>query len=221
MTADSTLSTMIAVTLILAGMTAAVGRHRGSPLRESGELETSELETSANAGTSHGLGPIGTLGTVGMLGTGAIMLVTLVRPDFSHFAAASLTIAVLLLVLAGVVAVRIGRHRPLGHAQRTTVAVTVVDIAFMSAAVLLMPVHYVAAQVTSAQLVSAAQLGAAHSGGDHLTLAGDMMPWLVLAAWAFCAAVLSVPAMLRRSPDGAFQLACSGCMITAMAAMAL
>ncbi|GAA3870282.1 hypothetical protein GCM10022381_11860 [Leifsonia kafniensis] len=209
MTAASTLTTIAAVTLVIAGMTAAVGRHGGSPLRNSGRL-----------------GPIGTLGTVGMLGTGAIMLGALVLPDFSHFVAASLTIAVLLLVLAGVVAVRIKTQRPLGYAQRTAVAVTVVDIAFMSAAVVLMPVHFAAAQLTTAQLTTAhlttaAQLGGTHSGGSPLTLSGGMMIWLVLVAWAFCAAVLSVPAIQRHSPDGAFQLACSGCMITAMAAMAL
>ena len=208
MAADSALPTIIAVTLVVGGMTAAVGRHRSSPLRVSG-----------------GLGTIGTVGTAGMVGTGAIMLGALLMPDFSPFAAASLTIAVLLLVLAGVVAVRIRRQRPLGYAQRTTVAVTVIDIAFMSAAVLLMPVHNAAVQLTRsahfAQLTSAAQLGGAHSGGSHLALAGGVMIWLVLVAWAFCAAVLSVPEIRRRSPDGAFQLACSGCMITAMAAMAV
>lgn len=204
MAADSTLTTIIAVTLVVGGMAAAVGRHRGSPLRNSG-----------------GLGPIGTLGRVGMLGTGAIMLGALVIPNFSNFAAASLTVAVLLLVLAGVLAVRIRRQRPLGYAQKTAVAVTVVDIAFMSAAVLLMPAHSAAAQLSAAQLTSAAQLGWAHSGSSHLNLAEGMMIWLVLAAWAFCTLVLSLPAILRRSPDGLFPLVCSGCMITAMATMAV
>lgn len=209
MAADSTLTTIIAVTLVVGGMAAAVGRHRGSSLRNSG-----------------GLGPIGMLGRVGMLGTGAIMLGALVLPDFSNFAAASLTVAVLLLVLAGVLAVRIRRQRPLGYAQKTAVAVTVVDIAFMSAAVLLMPVHSAAAQLTSAQLTaaqltSAAQLGRGHAGSTHLILAEGMMIWLVLVAWAFCTLVLSLPATLRRSPDGVFPLVCSGCMITAMAAMAV
>lgn len=214
MAADSALPMIIAVTLVVGGMAAAVGRHRSSPLRVSG-----------------GLGTIGTVGTTGMLGTGAIMLGALLLPDFSPFTAASLTIAVLLLVVTGVVAVRIRRRRPLAHAQRTTVAATVIDIAFMAAAVLLMPVHSAAAQLTSvqlgsvqlssAQLTSAAQLGGVHSGGSHLALAGGVMIWLVLVAWAFCTAVLSVPGIRRHSPDGAFQLACSGCMITAMAAMAV
>lgn len=47
------------------------------------------------------------------------------------------------------------------------------------------------------------------------------MIWLVLVVWAFCAVVLSLPPILRRSPEGAFPLVCSGCMITAMAAMAV
>lgn len=202
MAADSTLTTIIAVTLVVAGMAAAVGRHGGSPVRDSG-----------------GLGPVGTLGRVGMLGTGAIMLGTLVIPDFSHFAAASLTVAVLLLVLAGVLAVRIRRQRPLGYAQKTAVAVTVVDITFMAAAVLLMPAHSAAAQLTSVQPGSATQFGWAHSGSSHLVLADGMMIGLVLVVWAFCTVVLSLPAILRRSPDGLFPLVCSGCMIAAMATM--
>lgn len=202
MAADSILTTVIAVTLVVGGMVAALGRHRGSSLRDSG-----------------GLGPIGTLGRVGMLGTGAIMLGALVIPDFSHFAATTLTGAVLLMVLAGVLAVRIRRQRPLGHAQKTAVAVTVADIAFMSATVLLMPVHSAAAQL--AQPTSAAQPGRAHAGSSHLILADGMMIWLVLVVWAFCAVVLSLPAILRRSTDGVFPLVCSGCMITAMAVMAV
>ncbi|MBX0300454.1 hypothetical protein K2F54_10745 [Cryobacterium sp. 1639] len=145
----------------------------------------------------------------------------MVIPDFSHLAAASLTVAVLLLVLAGVLAVRIRRQRPLGHAQKTAVAVTVVDIAFMSAAVLLMPGHSAAAQPTWAQATSAAPLAWAHSGSSHLVLADGMMIWLVLVVWAFCTVVLSLPPILRRSPDAVFPLVCSGCMITAMAAMAV
>lgn len=204
MAAHSVLTTVIAVTLVVGGMVAAFGSHWGASLRGSG-----------------GLGRIGTLGRASMLGTGAIMLGALVVPDFSHFAAASLTVAVLLLVLAGVLAVRIRRQRPLGHAQKLVVAVTVVDIAFMAAAVLLMPGHSAAAQLTSAQPASAAQLGWAHSGSSHLVLADGMMFWLLLGVWAFCTVVLSLPPILRRSPDGVFSLVCSGCMITAMAAMAV
>lgn len=204
MAADSALTTVIAVTFVVGGMVAALGSHWGSSLRGSA-----------------GLGPIGTLGRAGMLGMGAIMLGALVIPDLSHIAAASLTGAVLLLMLVGVLAVRISRQRPLGHAQRTAVAVTVVDLAFMAAAVLLMPGHAAAAQLTSAQPASAAQLGWAHSGSSHLVLADGMMFWLLLGVWAFCTVVLSLPPILRRSPDGVFPLVCSGCMITAMAAMAV
>lgn len=179
--------TIVAVIFTVVGMAAAVERHNRSPLR-----------------------------TLGALGMGAIMLGVLVVPEFSHFAAASLTVVLMLLVLVGVVGIRMKMRQPLKYRQKTAVAVTVVDIGFMSSAVLLMPAHG-----TVQQLASTPQIGGIGGHGSHMAMAGGLMFWLVLLAWASCAAVLIVPAIRRRSPEGVFHTVCSGSMIAAMAAMAI
>lgn len=177
---------IVAVLFTVVGMSAALGRHIRSPLR-----------------------------TIGALGMGAIMLGVLVLPSFSHVAAAALTVVLLLVVLGGGTGIRLATRQPLAFGQRTAVAVTIVDIGFMAAAVLLMPAH-----AAVRRLAPTPPPGGIHGFGTHPALAGGLTTWLVLLVWASCAAVLIVPALLRRSPGGALHVLCSGSMIAAMAAMA-
>jgi hypothetical protein len=149
------------------------------------------------------------------LGMGAIMLSVLAVPDFPHVVAASLSVALMLVLAAGVLGARIRRSAPAGRGHRSAVAVALFDVGFMSVATILMPVHSgVFAAVEFGSSVDAV-------GAHALMGGGGAMMWLVLMTWAGCAAVLTVPAIRRRSPEAALHLVCSACMIAAMAAMAV
>lgn len=189
--------TIAAVLLFVVGMAAALGRPRRSP------LHTIHLTR-----------------TVGTVGVGAIMLGAMSVPGWSRLAVAALTAGLLLLVLAGTLALRLRRGQPLESGQRTVAALTVVDLGFMAAAVLLLPIHgsgHGAVDRAAQQLTSAAS--GIHAGSH--SLAGGVMIWLVLLAWASCAAVLIAPMIRWRPREGVVDVVCSGSMIAAMAAMAV
>lgn len=181
------LTTIAAATLTIVSMVAAVGRRDRFPLH-----------------------------TLSALGMGAIMFGVLFIPDFSHLVASSLTVVLMLLVLAGIVGIRTRIRQPLDYGLRTTMAIPVVDTGFMSAAVLLMPVHGIVQQ-----LASAPQAAGILGHGSPVAMSGGVMTWFVLLAWASCAAVLIVPAIRHSSRGGFSHIVCSGGMIAAMAAMAI
>jgi hypothetical protein len=171
------------VLFTIAGMATVVGRHNRSPLR--------------------------VLTTLGM---GAIMLAVLATPDFSHFAAACLTAVLALPLLVAAVGSRVGTRQAPDHPRRTALAVSVVDIVFMSVAVLVMPTHGTVRQSGFPSLMSGIH-------GASMAMAGGMAVGIVLLTWASCAAVLVVPGLVRHPPDGLVHIVCSGCMIAAMGAM--
>jgi hypothetical protein len=57
--------------------------------------------------------------------------------------------------------------------------------------------------------------------GSHGPVAGGLMVWLTLAAWALSAVVLILPALRERAPEGSYHIVCSASMIAAMIAMAV
>jgi hypothetical protein len=142
----------------------------------------------------------------GITGMGAVMIGAMIVPGFSHLAGASVTIALALVVSAGA-----GAAGARGSARRTATAVTVVDLVFMSIAMLLVPAH-----------VAVPQFVAPIAGdlGSHAPVAGGLMVWLTLAAWAVSALVLILPALRERAPEGSYHVVCSASMIAAMIAMA-
>lgn len=179
------LTTIAAATLTVVSMVAAVGHRDRFPLH-----------------------------TLSALGMGAIMFGVLFLPDFSHLVAASLTVVLMLLVLAGILGIRTRIRQPLDYSLRTTMAIPVVDTGFMSAAVLLMPVHGIV------QFASTPQADGILGHGSPVAMSGGVMTWFVLLAWASCAAVLIVPAIRRNAQGGYLHIVCSGGMIAAMATMA-
>ena len=150
------------------------------------------------------------------LGMGAIMLSVLTVPEFSHFTAASLGFGLMLMVVVAAIWMRIRRSAPLGRRHKSAVAVALFDVGFMSVATILMPAH---GRVWS--LAAAHPLGGVEDSGMHAIVSGGPMLWLVLVTWGLCAAVLTVPAIRRRSHEDMLHLVCSVCMIAAMAAMAV
>jgi threonine/homoserine/homoserine lactone efflux protein len=60
----------------------------------------------------------------------------------------------------------------------------------------------------------------APSAGSHAPVAGGLMVWLTLAAWAVSALVLILPALRERAREGSYHVVCSASMIAAMIAMA-
>ena len=86
----------------------------------------------------HGRSP---LHSVAALVMGTIMLALLLDPAFSTIAASCLGIVLMLVVLAGVVGLSAVAGHPLCRVQRMTAAVSVVDIGFISMAVVLVPAH--------------------------------------------------------------------------------
>jgi hypothetical protein len=172
-----------ALALSVIGMIAALGRHARSPVH-----------------------------AVAALGMGTIMLALLVAPGFSSIAASCLGMVLLLVVLARVVGVRVASRHPLDTGQRTAAAVSVVDIGFMSVAVLLMPAHAI---VRGAALVSPM---AGHGSGAPALTAG-LMVWIVLLSWSLCVGLIIGPALRNHAPAAPFHLVCSASMIAAMAAM--
>jgi hypothetical protein len=146
----------------------------------------------------------------GVTGMGAVMIGAMLVPGFSHLAGASATIALALVVSAGAVAA--GAR---GRARRSNAtAVTVVDLVFMSIAMLLVPAH-----ATLPRFVT--PIDAAADLGSHGPVAGGLMVWLTLAAWALSAVVLILPALRERAPEGSYHIVCSASMIAAMIAMAV
>ena len=144
----------------------------------------------------------------GVTGMGAVMIGS-TRPGFSHLVGASATIALALVVSAGAVAA--GAR---GRARRSNAtAVTVVDLVFMSIAMLLVPAHATLPRFVTP--IAAADLG------SHGPVAGGLMVWLTLAAWALSAVVLILPALRERAPEGSYHIVCSASMIAAMIAMAV
>lgn len=176
--------TVVAFVLAVCGMGAAIARHRRAPL--------------------HSLTDIG---------MGAVMIVVLAAPAFSRLAASSITVALLVPLAAAALALRARSGHRLGPTLRTAFAVSILDIGFMAAAVLVMPSHL------SVRSPSALGLTVAMSGHGPAT-SGWWVVWLVLVIWAGCAAVLLLPAVRARAPGWSLDLACSGSMIAAMAAMA-
>ena len=153
--------------------------------------------------------------TLHALGMGAIMLSVLTVPNFPHFTAASLGFGLMFVVIVAAVWMRIRRSAPLGQRHKSAVAVALFDVGFMSVATILMPAH------GSAWTLAAHPLGAVGGDGAHAIVSGGPMVWLVLITWGLCAAVLTVPAIRRRSHEDMLHLVCSVCMIAAMAAMAV
>ncbi|HUG50462.1 MAG TPA: hypothetical protein VLZ78_05640 [Terrimesophilobacter sp.] len=145
----------------------------------------------------------------GVTGMGAVMIGAMLVPGFSHLAGASATIALALVVSAGAAAGARGRAR-----RSNATAVTVVDLVFMSIAMLLVPAH-----TTLPRFVT--PIDAAADLGSHGPVAGGLMVWLTLAAWALSAVVLILPALRERAPEGSYHIACSASMIAAMIAMAV
>jgi hypothetical protein len=173
-----------ALALSATGMVAAIGRHARSPIHSAAALAM-----------------------------GAIIFGLLVDPGFSTIAASCLGIALMLVVLTSVVCLQLATRHRLDRAQRTAAAVSVVDIGFMSVAVLLMPAHEAP---RGGRQVS--PMAGHASFADGAMTAGAMV-WLVLLGWTICAAILLVPALRERSPAGPFHLVCSVSMIVTMAAM--
>jgi hypothetical protein len=145
----------------------------------------------------------------GATGMGAVMIGAMIVPGFSHLVGASATIALALVVSAGAVAASAR-----GSAwRRDATAVTVVDLVFMSIAMLLVPAHEALPRFVT-PIAAAGDLGA------HATAAGGLMVWLTLAAWAASAMVLILPALRQRAREGSYHVVCSASMIAAMIAMA-
>ena len=149
------------------------------------------------------------------VGMGAIMLSVLAVPDFPHVVAASLGVALMLMLTVGVLGARMRRSAPAGRGHKSAVAVALFDVGFMSVATILMPVH--SGVFSAVSLRTSVDAFGAHA----MMVGGDAMVWLVLITWAGCAAALTVPAIRRRSGEAMLHLACSACMIAAMAAMAV
>ena len=174
---------------------------------------TLTVASMAAAAWNHNRFPLSTLNALGM---GTIMLGILAVPNLSHLAAASLAFVLMSVVLIGTVGSRMRIRQPLEYQQRITLAVPVVDTGFMSLAVLLMPAHG-----AGQQLAATLQAGGIPGHDPSAAMSGSVMMWFVLLTWATCAGVLIVPVVRRSSSEGVFQIVCSGCMIAAMAAMAV
>ena len=150
------------------------------------------------------------LALIAPIGAGALMTCSIVVPGFSSLAAAAL--AVVLLGVVGAVAIMRGRG------NRALVGLAIVDLGFMAGLMILMPVH---GESAAAGYNTGSVTGLASHPLAHAAPSGGLMIWLVLLVWAFCAAVLVVPGLRNRRRDSLYQSVCSGCMIAAMATMAL
>jgi hypothetical protein len=142
---------------------------------------------------------------------GAVMLAVAVVPAFPRLLAAAIAGSVVLVVLGSVIGMRLGAHGPLDRRQKISTAIPLIDSGFMAAALLLMPTHAIVALAASAHSVGSHDL--------HAGMAGGVMTWFVLLAWAVSAAVLIIPALVRRPRESYADVACTGCMIAAMVAM--
>ncbi len=145
---------------------------------------------------------------------GVTMFGLLVDPGFSTIAASCIGMALMLVVFTSVVGRQLATRHRLDRTQRTAAAVSVVDIGFMSVAVLLMPAHEA---LRGGRQVSPMDAHASFADG---AMSGGAMAWLVLLGWTICAAILLVPALRECSPAGPSHLVCAVSMIVTMAAMA-
>lgn len=148
----------------------------------------------------------------GAMGMGAVMIGAMIVPGFSHLAGSSVTIVLALVVSAGAFVGARGGTRAKGGAQgRIAAAVTIVDLVFMSIAMLLVPSHGDLPRL-------AVPIAGSGDLGSHAA-AGGLMVWLTLFAWAMSALVLILPALRQRAAGGTYHVVCSASMIAAMIAM--
>ena len=187
----------VALPLVLASVMAAVLGHATGARR--GERQVGRLPSRA---------PLALMATIA---AGALMVCSITVPGFSSLAAAALAIA--LLSVVGAVAILWGTR-----GNRALVGLAMVDLGFMAGVMLLMPVH---GESAAAGYDISSATGLASHPLAHAAPSGGLMVWLVLLVWGFCAAVLVVPGLRNRRRDSLYQSVCSGCMIAAMAAMAM
>ncbi len=148
---------------------------------------------------------------------GAIMLAVLVLPGFSNFAAAAATGALLIPVLGAFLWTRLKTQHPPTGWQKSAAGLAAIDAGFMALALFLMPVH----QDSQPLAAAAAPMSGMSGHMSQMAMGGGFMNVLVLLGWTACAAVVVLPAMRQRTRGMIPHAACSGCMILAMAVMAM
>jgi len=152
---------------------------------------------------------------------GGIMLAALLVPGFSNVVAAAATLALLVPVAAVHLWTRARTRQPLSGWQKPAAGLAVVDIGFMALALLLMPAHPNMQAPAPGVMTGMSGMPGMSGHMPAMTAGGGVMTTLVLLGWAACAAVVVVP-LIRRNRTGMVpHAACTGCMILAMALMAI